>query len=437
MLSKRLNRREAIQHTTLAGATLIFGARNVAARTAVNEKLNIAVVGAGGRGEENLKHVALENIVALCDVEMNVLDKARIQFPQANTFQDFRKMFDSMHAEIDAVVVSTPDHMHAPICLAAIQLGKHVYCEKPLAWGIAEARQMAVAAKRQKVATQMGTQGMAMDRSRAGIEIIRSGALGQIRELHVWTDRPCWPQGIDRPLEKCPVPKDFDWNSWLGVAPQRPYHSSYAPFAWRGWKDFGTGAIGDMGIHNAAMPLMALQLGMPQSVEILETSGLKAETYPEWSTLCYKFSSLPDREPVVMYWYDGGKLPPENLLGKKVAPNGAIVVGTQGMLYSREWTGSEWFLLPENKFLATKIPEPSIPRAPGQDIYLEWIEACKGGSPTFCNFSDYAAPLTEIMLVGALALRVGKNICWNSEKMQAEGCSEAEPYIHRIDRKGW
>ena len=202
-------------------------------------------------------------------------------------------MFDAMHKEIDAVVVSTPDHTHALPSLIAMRLGKHVYCEKPLAWSIEEARLMAATAKQYKVATQMGTQGMASDNSRAGIEVIRSGVLGEVRELHVWTDRATtwWPQGVDRPTDTPAVPKTLDWDLVAGRAPERPYHPAYVPFKWRGWKDFGTGAIGDMGIHNAAMPLVALQLGVPQSVEIVETSGLKRETYPAWARLRCEFAA--------------------------------------------------------------------------------------------------------------------------------------------------
>ena len=253
----------------------------LAAQDPARDKLNLAIVGCGGRGLDNLEGVAGENIVALCDVDERQAAKAFKMYPKAARFRDYRKLFDAMHGKIDAVVVSTPDHMHAPISLAAMELGKHVYCEKPLTWGIDEARKMARIAREKRLATQMGTQGMAGDRSRMGIEIIRSGVLGEITELHVWTDRPAgwWDQGIERPQDNQPVPAGLDWNLWLGVAPERPYHSAYCPFAWRGWKDFGTGAAGDMGIHNAAMPFAALELGPPSSAEIIETSGLKHETF--------------------------------------------------------------------------------------------------------------------------------------------------------------
>ena len=378
--------------------------------------------------------------MALCDVDARSAARAFGQFPKAKKFGDFRKMLDAMHRQIDAVVVSTPDHMHAPISLAAMQLGKHVYCEKPLTWGIAEARQMAQTAKRQNVATQMGTQGMAEDRSRAGIEVIRSGVLGEVTEMHVWTDRAAgwWPQGVDRPRETAAVPEGLEWDLWLGVAPERPYHPAYCPFKWRGWKDFGTGPLGDMGIHNAAMPYLGLELGLPKAAEIVATSGLKDETFPAWATLRYEFPARGGRGPVALYWYDGGKRPPAKLLGgREVAKNGAIVVGTQATLYSIEWTGGDWHLLPEEKFRDYEPPAPSVPRAPRQSHHQEWLRACRGGSPPLCNFTTFAAALTETMLVGNLALRTGGRVEWDTQSMRAPGCPEADRFIRRQYRKGW
>ncbi len=403
-------------------------------------KLNLAVVGCGGQGAENLERVSDENIVALCDVDDDRAGESFAKFPKARKFRDFRKMLDAMHREIDAVVVSTPDHMHAPISLAAMELGKHVYCEKPLTWGIGEARRMAQVAREKKLATQMGTQGMAGNRSRAGIEVIRTGVLGEITDLHVWTDRPAdwWPQGIDRPEGAPPTPKTLDWDLWLGVAPKRPYHPEYCPFVWRGWKDFGTGAVGDMGIHNAAMPFAALELGPPSSAEIVATSGLKAETFPLWSRIRLEYPGKGGRVPVRLHWYDGGQLPPAELVpGKKLAKNGAIVVGKKGVLLSTEWTGGEWVLLPEDSFRDFKRPEPSQPRAPGESHHQEWLAACRGGPPAFCRFDGFASVLTETMLVATLALRTGKRIVWDAEKMVAVGCPEAEPFIRREYRTGW
>ena len=292
-MSQYISRREMLLQTAVVGAgvwSAVQGSATGAVRSA-NEKLNIAMVGCGGRGGDNLKGVSTENIVALCDVDQRQAAAAYKQFPQAKRFTDYRQMLDRAQREFDAVVVSTPDHMHAPISLAAMQLGKHVYCEKPLTWSIEEARLMARTASRQKVATQMGTQGMAGNGARAGIEVIQSGVLGTVTQLHVWTDRAAgwWPQGVDRPIDAPPVPPELDWDLWLGVAPKRAYHHDYVPFRWRGWQDFGTGAIGDMGIHNAAMPFVGLQLGAPKSAEIIETSGLVTETFPAWSKLRWNF----------------------------------------------------------------------------------------------------------------------------------------------------
>jgi predicted dehydrogenase len=440
-MSNRLNRRTMLRNAAVAGTGLWLAGRGMAGARTVspNERLNIAMIGCGGRAVANIEGVKGENIVAVCDVHANLLGELANRFPRAKKFRDYRKMFDEFHRQIDAVVVSTPDHSHALPSLIAMRLGKHVYCEKPLAWGIEEVRAMAAEAKKHNVATQMGTQGMAMDKAREGIEMIRAGMIGDVRELHVWTDRAGkrWPQGIDRPTDTPPKPKALDWDLWLGGAPERPYHPIYVPFKWRGWIDFSTGAIGDMGIHNAAMPLAALQLGMPQSVEILETSGLKHETYPTWAKLRCEFPAKDGQKPVALYWYDGGKLPPEGLSEGKLQDNGAIVVGSKATLVSYQWTGGEWDLFPKAKFENYKAPEPTIPRAPRQDIYWEWIDACKGGRPALCNFVDFGAPLSEVMLLGALALRVGKNIRWNADRMEAENCPEAEPFVKRHYRKGW
>ena len=281
---------------------------------------------------------------------------------------------------------------------------------------------------------------MASDRARTGIEIIRSGVLGDVTELHVWTDRPTgwWPQGVDRPRDKAAVPAGLDWNLWLGVAPARPYHPSYCPFAWRGWKDFGTGAPGDMGIHNAAMPFAALELGAPASAEVIETSGLKPETFPAWSRIKLEFPARAGRGPVKLYWYDGGKKPSADLLGgHKLADNGAIVVGTRGTMSSVEWTGGDWALLPEDRFRDFKPPRPSQPRAPGHSHHQEWLAACRGGAPAFCRFDGFAAQLTETMLVANLAIRMGRKIDWNAAAMEARGCPEASAFIKREYRTGW
>jgi predicted dehydrogenase len=440
-MRREWNRRQVLAGLGLSAIAAGGPLRSPApAKGAPSERLDLAIVGCGGQGAANIDQVAGENIVALCDVDDERAADAFKRFPKARRFRDYRKMLDALHGQIDAVVVSVPDHMHAPVSLAAMELGKHVYCEKPLTWGIDEARQMARVARQKKLATQMGTQGMAGDGARAGIEVIRSGVLGKITELHVWTDRPAgwWPQGIDRPSEGEPARKGLDWDLWLGVAPRRPYHHAYCPFVWRGWKDFGTGAVGDMGIHNAAMPFAALDLGPPSSAEILETSGLKPETFPKWSRLKLEFPAIGERGPIALYWYDGGKKPSVELVsGRKLADNGAIVIGTEGTLSSAEWTGGDWILLPEGRFRDFKRPTMSVPRAPGNNHHREWLAACRGGPPAFCRFDGFASRLTETMLVANLALRTGRKIEWDAEAMEAEGCTEAAPFIRREYRTGW
>jgi predicted dehydrogenase len=436
------SRRQFLSHLGATGAVAV-GLRGVPAlaRTrSAADKLNLAIIGCGGQGAENLSQVSGENIVALCDVDERRAAEAFEKHPKARRFRDYRKMLDQIPSQIDAVVVSTPDHMHAPISLAAMELGKHVYCEKPLTWGIEEVRRMARVAREKGLATQMGTQGMAHDQSRAGIEVIRSGVLGEITELHVWTDRPAgwWLQGIDRPGDTPAVPAGLDWDLWLGVAPARPYNPAYCPFVWRGWKDFGTGAVGDMGIHNTAMPFAALELGPPSSAEVVATSGLKPESFPVWSRMRLEFPARQGRGPVAMYWYDGGQRPSADLIGgHKLAENGAIVVGTKGTLHSVEWTGGEWSLLPEERFRDFKPPETSQPRAPKESHHQEWLRACRGGPPAFCRFDGFAAQLTETMLVANLALRTGRKITWDAEKMEARDCPEAAPLIRREYRSGW
>ena len=437
-MSEQLTRRGMLRATAMVGAGAWLGSSCKAESRSPNEKLNVAFVGAGGQGGFSLGGLAGQNIVALCDVDERRAGKAFARFTKAKKFRDYRRMFDQMHARIDAVAVCTPDHTHAPASIRAMRLGKHVYCEKPLTWSIEEARLMAETAKEHKVATQMGTQGMAKDGARAGIEVIRSGAIGPVRQMHVWTDRAgrLWPQGVDRPTETPPVPKGLDWDLWLGVAPKRPYHPAYVPFKWRGRLDFGTGAIGDMGIHNAAMAYVGLKLGLPSSAEVVANSGTNQETFPTWSIMRLEFPARGDLPPLTMHWYDGGKKPSADLIGgREVAKNGAILVGDKGTMYSIEWTGADWHLFPEEKFRDYRPPEPSVPRSSGH--HAEWVEACKGGRPAFCNFVDFAAPLTEVMLLGCLTQRIGRKIQWDAAAMQAKNCPEANRLIRRTYRKGW
>jgi predicted dehydrogenase len=417
----------------------------------VPRKLNLAVIGAGGRGADNIKGLAATgavSIVALCDCDIRQASEAFSQYPNAARYSDWRRLLDAETA-IDAVVVSTPDHNHAVISIAAMQRGKHVYCEKPLAHSIWEAREMARVAAERRVVTQMGTQGHAYEGTRRAVETLRSGIIGDITELHVWTDRPAgwWPQGVTRPVETPPVPAGLDWDVWLGPAHARPYNPAYVPFKWRGFWDFGTGAIGDMGVHNLDTAFWALELGVPTSVVVKDCSpGLAdarmKETAPLWSILELQFAAQKGRPAVRMTWYDGGKLPPQELfMGEPLIEKdgGSLVIGTKGTLFTRTWHGgvSEqdmFVLLPRKQFVGLTPPTPTLPRTASH--YHEWVEACLGQGSALSNFG-YASVLTEALLVGNLALRTGKAIEWNGARMRAVSCPEADPFIRPDVRSGW
>ena len=439
-----LHRRRFLQQSALAatGTALSLSASKAFSREAGSkEKLKIGIIGAGGRGSDNLKGVEHEQIIAMCDVDDAHAAKSFERFPAAKRYRDFRVMLEK-EKELEAVVVSTPDHTHAIASITAMRLGKHVYCEKPLARSIHEVRRMREVAAETGVVTQMGQQGHAFEGSRRAVEVIRSGAIGEVTELHVWSDRPkgWWPQGVERPTETPPVPKTLDWELWLGPAPQRPYHPVYVPFKWRGFWDFGTGAIGDMGVHNLDTAYWALELGLPTSAEIKDSSPKFKETPPAWSIVQLAFPARNARPPVSLTWYDGGKLPPGDLFhGEKVEDNGSLVVGTKGTLYTRSWHGGQsesdmFLLLPRKQFADFKAPAPVLPRV--ESTYAEWISACKGGPKTLSNFA-YASTLTESLLIANLALRAGKRIEWDAGAMRAKNCPEADAFIRPEFRAGW
>jgi len=386
--------------------------------------------------------VQSENIVALCDVDAVRAEAAARKHPAAKRYQDFREMLDKEKG-LDAVVVSTPDHVHAIASVRAMQHGLHVYCEKPLARTIYEARRMRDVASEKGLVTQMGTQGHALEGSRRAVEVIRSGAIGDVTQLYVWTDRPAgwWPQGVERPAETPPVPETLSWDLWLGPAPERPYNPIYVPFKWRGFWDFGTGAIGDMGVHNLDTAYWALELGLPISAEVKSSSGNTTKECPaEWSTIELNFAARGARPAVKLTFMDGKKLPPKELFhGEEIADNGSLIIGSKGTLYTRTWHGGEndkdmFLLLPKKDFAEFKAPSPFLPRPSGH--HAEWISACKGGPKAESNFA-YASTLTETLLVGLLAVRTGKRIEWDAAKMAAKGCPEADAFIRPQFRKGW
>jgi len=386
-----------------------------------------------------------ENIVALCDVDWERAAKTFERFPNAVSYRDFRVMLEKEKG-IDAVVVATPDHTHAVATMAALKFGKHVYCEKPLTRTVVEARAVAKAAREAKVATQMGNQGMAFEGNRLINEWIWDGAIGSVREVHVWSDRPThrgkmplwWAQGIERPPETPPVPPKLDWDLWLGPASWRPYHPAYLPFTWRGWWDFGTGGLGDMGVHNLAPVFSALKLGAPEKVHASSTALFK-ETVPLAATVHYQFPARGELPPVKVHWYDGGLLPPrpdEFEEGRELdREDGIIFVGDKGKMFVAGWGGERSRLIPESRNLEYERPPKTLPRSIGH--HQEWIQACKTGSPTRSSF-DFAGPLTEAVLLGSLCVQIGgEELVWDSANLKVTNVLEANGLLHREYRKGW
>ena len=440
-----LSRRHLLTAATAAAAFTIVP-RHVLGQgqTPPSEKLNIAGIGIGGQGGEDLKEFPDENIVALCDVDWDHAAHTFDRYPKAIRHKDYRVMFEKEKG-IDAVVVGTPDHMHAPVSMMSLKLGRHVYCEKPLTRTVFEARAIANAARESKRATQMGNQGMAFEGNRLINEWIADGAIGPVREVHVWSDRPThlgtknlyWPQAIDRPKDEPPVPPTMAWDLWIGPAPVRPYHPAYAPFRWRGWWDFGSGGLGDMGIHNIAPVFSALNLGSPTSVSGSSTSVYE-ETLPLACHVQYQFPARGDMPPVTLHWYDGGILPPrpeELEIGRELnKEDGIIFVGDKGKMLVEGWGGHSPRLIPESRMKEYKLPPKVLPRSIGH--YREWAQACKTGAATRSNFS-FAGNLTESVLLGTICIRGGGGkLLWDSANLKTDSAA-ANKYLHYEYRKGW
>lgn len=441
-MSSHVSRRAFLRKTTgSTAAALVFPA--ILSAQSPGKKLNIAIIGTGGRGGGNLDSVASENIVALCDVNEKNLDAAAKKHPRARKYIDFRKLFDASN-DIDAVVVSCAEHTHAFATLPALQMRKHVYCEKPLTHNIWEARQITKAAAQAKVATQMGTQIHAEPNYRRVVELIQSGAIGPVTEVHVWVGRAWgWQSAeaakrhgdivhaVERPAGSTPVPAGLHWDLWLGPAPERPFHEVYFPGPkWYRWWDFGGGTMSDLGSHWNDLPFWALKLKYPTSVE---SSGPPPhpEIAPASMTATYQFPPREGMPAVRLTWYQGEDKP-ELWRGGLIPKwdSGVLFVGKNGMLLSDY---AKHRLLPEEKFKDFQRPPPSIAPSPGH--HLEWIHACKTGAPTTCSF-DYSGPLTEANHLGNIAYRLGRKIQWNPETLQADGTG-ADPLIRREYRKGW
>jgi predicted dehydrogenase len=431
-----------------ASATVNLVAREVlggGGRPGANERLNLGVIGAGGRGADDIEELKGENIAALCDVDAERAAATFAKYPQAARYRDFRVLLEKEKG-IDAVLVATPDHVHAVASLAAIRSGKHVYCEKPLTRTIREARVLAAEARRAGVATQMGNQGMAFEGNRLIKEWLADGAIGAVREVHVWSDRPThrgklplwWPQGVERPADTPGVPATLDWDLWLGPAPWRPYHPAYVPFRWRGWWDFGTGGLGDMGIHNLAPVFSALKLGAPASVHASSTPVYK-ESVPLAAVVHYDFPARDGQPAVKVHWYDGGLLPPrpeELEAGRVLDPeDGILFVGDRGKLLVEGWGGERPRLIPERRNQEYRRPARSLARSVGH--HAEWVQACKTGSATESGF-EFAGPLTEAVLLGSLCIRFGGELIqWDSRELRVTNVPEANEFIHYGYRPGW
>ncbi len=459
-MQRRSNRREFLKQTSLAGVGFwVAGGVAPAQSKSANERINIACIGVGGKGSSDTDQAGIVgNIVALCDIDDHHLQGKTGRFPKAKVYNDFRKMFDEMAKGIDAVTVSTPDHTHAVASLMAMMLGKHVYCQKPLTHTVHEARLMRQTAAKQKVCTQMGNQGSAENGLREAVEVIQSGAIGPVREAHVWTNRPIWPQAprVRTRPPSAPVPSYVHWDLWLAAAPVRPYavypkdidngRPAYHPFAWRGWWDFGTGALGDMACHTANMAFRALKLGYPTSVQS-ENEEVNPETYPGWATITWEFPARGNMPPVKLFWYEGHKngqknLPPKELLkGQNPPGSGSLLVGDKGILYSPNDYGARYVLLPEKDFAGYKKPAPRLPHNGKGDLgmKMEWVEAIKSGKPdhAYSNF-NFAAMLTETILLGNVAMHFrGQKLAWDGPGMKFTNVADANRYVSIPHRKGW
>jgi predicted dehydrogenase len=468
MRHSTISRREALK---AAGGLVILPA-GLARGYAANQKLNIGVIGLTGIGAMDARTLAKlgQNVTALCDVDSAMLDKrVAEEHPKARKYTDFRKMIEK--EKLDGVVVATPDHTHAYISVWAMKHGLNVYCQKPLCQTVHEARVMARVAAETKLITQMGTQSSASPANMRAVEIIQSGVVGEITEIHVATDRPIWPQGYDRPAGEDPPPSHLDWDLWLGTAPARPYkamypqghpvynpapekrHQSdykdagldpvppvgtvYHPFVWRGWTDFGSGALGDIAPHQMNVVFWALDLGAPSAVEVVATSGMRPEMYPDWSVLRFDYAARGVHPPLKIFWYDGGKRPPAEIAAgqprqgaRSPAQSGAGVI----------WIGTKGSLpVGRGPYYGTQTePYPTPPEKDWgrEDVHKDWVVAVQAGRPAPCHFG-YAGPFTEAYQLGNIALKVGHRIEWDPLAFRITNCREANQYLTREYRRGW
>ena len=442
MSRHEISRRQFIAGATASAAALTIVPRHVLGGQgfqAPSDTLNIAGIGIGGRGRADLQGCRSQNIVALCDVDPGFAARTFGEYPRAQAYADYRQMLDR-ERDLDAVIIATPDHTHAVIAMEAMRRGKHVYCEKPLTRTVAEARALAKTARERNVVTQMGNQGHAGEGTRQIREWIDAGVIGTVREVQYWTNRPIWPQAVDRPTDAHHAPPGLDWDLFLGPARHRPYHPAYHPFRWRGWWDYGTGALGDIACHSMDAAFWALELDQPTRIEA-ETTPLFAETAPAVCRITYEFPARGSRPPVRFVWRDGDLAmprPPQLVDGERLpgGSSGQLFVGDDGVIgadmYARE---PQVFPATLHRDVIASPPPPRYPRSPG--VYLEWIEACKGNGTAGSSFPDHSGPLTEVVLLGNLAVRTGQAIEWDDKQMRATNVPEANAFLDEEYREGW
>jgi predicted dehydrogenase len=442
-MSPKVTRRGFIKGAAaVAGLTVLGGPFRTSAYAA-NAKLNIALVGVGGQAGAGHASAMAENCVAMCDADPSRWTKLASARPNTPTYTDWRKMYDA-HKDINVVYVATPDHTHFPASYTAVMRGWGVYCEKPLTHGIWEARTLADAVREKKVPTQMGNQGHSGGGIRRIVEWIRAGAIGDVVETHTWTGRPSWPQGMGRPADTPPVPEGLDWDAWIGVAPMRPYNPAYHPFKWRGYYDFGCGAIGDMGCHTWDGVWWSLDPKFPLTAECIKAESRNDETYPRRMIVKWTFGPSADgkRPGFSSFWYEGGLKPdtPEEITadGGKMPGSGSLFIGTKGKLLSQGDYCDSARLIPNSAMeeFKTHLP-PQMPKSIGHREEL--LAACRGDKPwdyPLSNFT-YAGPLVEALNLANLSMRLDKKLEWDPVNLKCKGLPEADPYIRRAYRKGW
>ena len=392
-----------------------------------NEKLNIGAIGVWTRARDNITACANENIAALADVDASFLSRMHDLYPQAKTYVDFRKLLEQR--DLDAVVISTPDHTHFHAALQAMQNGLHVYCEKPLAHSVREVETLVRTAAQTQVVTQHGNQHHASLGYRQAVALLRAESIGKIKAVHSWTARPIWPQGIERPAN-APKPPHLDWDLWLGPAPARPYAEGYHTIHWRGFWDFGTAALGDMGPHLLDPIFTALELQTPQAIHI-QSAPVTAESAPRWSIVQFEFTHAKHAQlPLTVTWYDGGKRPPADAIGvRRPPPHGTMLIGERGRLFIPQLGGKPIVLLDDKS-------TPEVEVAPALDHHRDWIAACKAKTTPRCPFNQ-AEPIVTTCLLGNVALRVGQTLRWNAQQKAFVDNESANALLGRTYRRGW